>query len=284
MGFPIVSVLIMLGLAAGMFYGQAQYKKKKAEWGKTLTILCGILIIVTALYTNLCRSPIDTRAIEREKQYQDAQAIVLAANLAQMYQGGNGKCLLIHHPITGEQGQADLDRIKEAFNQGFGGKVSEIRAVPIKNIPPGNDEMMMEEAMMEMTADDFNKVINANSDCDIVLTMVSLPFAEDELFNMEIFEMIEDEDNPGQYKRNPERKYPLVGIYNGYVGNLTEFFYDKLIGAMSLWKPNPEIDEKPVPEDPQAAFDKRYLIIREDNIDNMEAKYPKLFPKPKEDK
>ena len=86
MGFPIVSVLIMLVLAAGMFYGQAQYKKKKAEWGKTLTILCGILIIVTALYTNLCRSPIDKTAIEREKQYQDAQAIVLAANLAQMYQ------------------------------------------------------------------------------------------------------------------------------------------------------------------------------------------------------
>ena len=65
--------------------------------------------------------------------------------------------------------------------------------------------MMMEEAMMEMTAEDFNKVIEANTDCDIVITMVSLPFAEDELYAMGIFEMMEDENNPGEYKRNPDR-------------------------------------------------------------------------------
>ena len=35
---------------------------------------------------------------------------------------------------------------------------------------------------------------------------------------------------------------------------------------MSLWKPDPTIDEKPVPDNVKEAFDKRYLIVTPDNI------------------
>ena len=275
MGFPWGSVVFMLVLAGGMFYGQAQFKRKGAQWGKLLTIVCGISIIITALWTNLCRSTIDIAAIEREKQYQKAQCIVLANTLSTMY-NGNGKCLVIHHPVFGKN-MTEIQRLVDAFNEGFGGKVTEIRPVPIKVINT-NDEMA-EEAMLEMTAEDFNKVINANKDCDVVITLVPLPFSEDQLYQIGIFEMIPDEDNPSIYKKVPDREYPLLGVYNGYVGNLEQLFYDGLIGAMSLWKPNPTIDEKPVPESVQEAFNKRYLVITPQNIDSIHEKHPSLFPK-----
>ena len=141
---------------------------------------------------------------------------------------------------------------------------------------------MAEEAMLEMTAEDFNKVIDANQDCDMVITLVPLPFSEDQLYQIGIFEMIPDEDDPSIYKRVPGKKYPLLGVYNGYVGNLEPLFYDGLIGAMSLWKPNPTIDEQPIPDSVQEAFNKRYLIITPQNIDSVKEKHPSLFPKPRE--
>lgn len=277
MGFPFGSVVFMLLLAIGMFYGQAQYKKKRAEWGKLLTIVCGILIIITAMWTNLCRSNIDQGAIDREKRYQEVQCMVLATTLSNMY-NGNGKCLIIHHPVYGNSTR-EIDRLVEAFKKGFGTKVTEVRAQPIKII--SNENEMAEEAMLEMTAADFNRVMDNNKDCDMVITMVPLPFSEDQLYQIGAFEMIPDENDPSIYVKNPDRKYPLLGVYNGYVGNLEPLFLDGLIGAMTLWKPNPTIDEKPVPDAVQEAFDKRYLVITPQNIDATKKTHPTLFPKPR---
>ena len=279
MEFPVMSIIIMMVLAVGMFYGQAQYKKKRAEWGKTLTIFCGIFIIITALWTNLCRSPIDHSAIDRERQYQKVQAMVLANSLINMYTGSSGKCLVIHHPVS-EKSRSDVDRLVEAFQEGLGDTISEVRPVPIKNIDM-DAEIIPEEAMMEMTAEDFNRVIKENSDCDMVITMVPLPFSEDELYAMNIFAMIEDPNKPGFWIKDPKVKYPLLGIYNGYVGNLEPLFADKLIGAMTLWRPNPTIDEEDVPDDLMEAFNKRYITITPSTLNSIKGKYPNLFPKPK---
>ena len=279
MEFPVMSIIVMMILAVGMFYGQAQYKKKRAEWGKTLTIFCGIFIIVTALWTNLCRSPIDRDAIDREREYQRVQAIVLADSLVKMYTGTGRKCLVIHHPVS-EKSRGDVDRLVEAFTDGLGDAVDDVVAAPIKDIDM-DAEMIPEEAMMEMTAADFNKVIKANSDCDMVISMVPLPFSEDEIYAMDIFKMIEDPDNPNVWIKDPKIKYPLLGIYNGYVGNLEPLFQEKLIGAMTLWRPNPTIDEEDVPDDMMEAFNKRYITITPSSLNSIKGKYPNLFPKPK---
>ena len=279
MEFPVMSIIIMMILAVGMFYGQAQYKKKRAEWGKTLTIFCGIFIIITALWTNLCRSPIDTDAIHREREYQRVQAVVLANSLANMYTGTGRKCLVIHHPVS-ENSRDDVDRLVAAFKEGLGDSVDEVIAAPIKDIDM-DAELIPEEAMMEMTAEDFNKVIKDNSGCDMVISMVPLPFSEDEIYAMNIFKMIEDPDNPNIWIKDPKIKYPLLGIYNGYVGNLEPLFLEKLIGAMTLWRPNPTIDEEDVPSDIMEAFNKRYITITPATLNAVKGQYPNLFPKPK---
>ena len=271
MGFPFGSVVFMLLLAAGMFYGQAQYKKRGAEWGKLLTIVCGFLIIVAAFWTNLCQGNVNSAAIERERQYQRAEAIVLANQLASVYKG-NGKCLLIHNPVFGKS-MNEVENLIDAFEEGFIGKVTEIRPVPIKETT--------QRAIREITAEDFNKIIDKNSDCDLIITLVSLPFKEDQLYKIDSFEMIPDENDSSIYIKDPNKKYPLFGVVRGSVSHLETLLNDGLIGAMSLYKPKPTIDEEPVPESAQEAFNKRYLIVTPQNLKSIKSKHPSLFPKPR---
>ena len=271
------AVAFMLLMAACMFYGQSLYKKKGVEGGKTLTIACGVLIIITAIYINLLKSDVDHSAIDREKAYQRAQAIVLSNTLTNMY-NGNGKCLVIHNTVS-DSHKAEVMKLIDSFKEGFGGKVTDMVVVPIKEYP--GDEALMEEAMMENTAEDFNKVIAAHQDCDVVIIMVPLPNAPSELLKMDIFSLVQDPEDEEKWIKDPNKKYPLVGVFNGYIGNLEPFFLDNLIGAMSLWKPDPTIDEKPVPENVKEAFDKRYLIVTPDNIIGIKQKFASLFPKPK---
>ena len=269
------AVAFMLLLAVCMFYGQSLYKKKGVEGGKTITIICGLLIIMTAIYINLLKSDVDHSAIDREKAYQRAQAIVLSNTLTNMYVGG-GKCLVIHNTVS-DKHKEEVMKLINSFKEGFGGKVSEMVPVPIKEYP--GDEALMEEAMMENTAEDFNKIIKANTDCDLIIIMVPLPNSPEELLKMDLFTLVQDPDDEKKWIKDPTKKYPLVGVFNGYIGNLEPFFLDSLIGAMSLWKPDPEIDELPVPENVKTAFDKRYLIVTPDNIIGIKQKFPSLFPK-----
>jgi len=170
-------------------------------------------------------------------------------------------------------------KLINSFKEGFGGKVTDLVVVPIKEYP--EDDSLMEEAMMENTAADFNKIIKANSDCDVVIIMVPLPNSPEELVKLDAFTLIQDPKDEKKWIKDPEKKYPLIGIFNGYIGNLEPFFLEDLIGAMTLWKPDPQIDEKPVPENVKMAFDKRYLVVTSENIIGIKEKFPSLFPKKK---
>lgn len=276
MEFPAFQIFMMLLLAGGMFYGQRVYKKKKAEWGKTFTIGCAFGIILLTIYTNLIRKPNTEGPRLINMAYERAQAIVLANQLANMY-SGQGKCLVIHGPQYNEADKESVNHLVSAFKDGFQNRVTEIRAVPIRNVVPGPNGFS-EEDMGEFTAEEFNKVIKDNKDCDMIVLLIKLPFSETELFEMDPFLMIEDPNNPNKWIRDPKKDYPLVGVFNGYIGNSESLFHDNLLGAMTMWRPNPVIDDKEAPEDVKEAFQKRYVVVTNQNIDEMKTKYPTLFP------
>lgn len=279
MNQTFIAVAVMLFLAVFMFYGQIQFKKHKKTWGKFITIFCGFIIIGIAIWLNLFKSKIDNKAIEREKLYQNAQAMILANTMINQYEG-NGKCLVVHHPVD-TRNRKDIDRLVLAFKDGFGGKISEVKTVPIKKFDMSLE--MPEEAMMENTAEDFNTLLSQYPEYDMVIFMVPLPYSKEELNKIDIFTLVEAEKPDGSVVlvKDPDKDYPLVGVYNGYVGNLEELFAADMIGAMSLWKPDPTIDEKPVPDNVLDAFNKRYLIITPSAMEGIKETYPKLFPKPK---
>jgi hypothetical protein len=260
-----------------MFYGQVLHKQKGVGWGKTVSLVCALLIIATAVWINLPNPSYDKTFVTREKEYQKVQALVLSRTLANMYEG-NGKCLLVHSP-----GMRNMDKVAETFKEGFAGKVTDVRAVPIKEME--SDDMMHEEDMTENTAEDFNAILDANSDCDVIIFMVSLPHQYEEYSKIKIFSLIEDENERDNLIKDPKVTYPLaVGIYNGYIGNFDFLLEFGLIHAMTIYKPNPTHDELPVPEDTMEAFNKRYLIITQEKLPELRLSFPTLFPKIKEDK
>ena len=221
---------------------------------------------------------VDHGAIDREREYQQVQAVTLGKTLSKKIKK-KSKCLVIHYPVL-DANRKDVDRIIAAFKEGLGKKVTEVKSAPIKVIK--NPDDLMEEAMIENTAEDFNKVIKANKEYDVVIIMVPLPNAEEEIYAMDIFKMIEDPKKPGFWIKDPKIKYPIVGVFNGYIGNLEPIFQEGLIHAMTLWKPDPEIDEEDVPKDIQKAFNKRYLTVTPDNLKEIKKKYRILFPKVRE--
>ncbi|NQZ60077.1 MAG: hypothetical protein HRT88_21710, partial [Lentisphaeraceae bacterium] len=204
------SLTIMIVLAIGMFYGQAQYKNKRAEWGKTLTIFCGILIIITAMWQNIFNAGAgDLSSVrDREKAYMNAQCKYLANYLKDNY-NGNDKCLIIlPAKDTSAPKSTDLDDKIAAFKEGFNNKISDIKTVPVKenNMNPENPDQQDPMEMFEATSEDFNKVLEENSGYDLVIIMASLPYGDD-IYNINIFKEKEDDD----------QKAPTDGILNGYI-------------------------------------------------------------------
>ena len=123
--------------------------------------------------------------------------------------------------------------------------------------------------MQGIKAEDYNKIVKANKESQMIITFVTLPFSSDELSKISFF-------NDTALK---EKSNIIFGVYNGYVGNLSKYIKTGAVDAMTLWKPNPMIDEKPVPKDTMEAFNKRYMILTPDNIEEMKNTYKNIFPK-----
>ncbi|NQZ59633.1 MAG: hypothetical protein HRT88_19450 [Lentisphaeraceae bacterium] len=270
------SLTIMIVLAIGMFYGQAQYKNKRAEWGKTLTILCGIFIIITAMWQNICNIDGGIADVqERERAYMRSQCQYLAGYLKDNY-SGNGKCLIILPPKdTSSLSNPDIDHKIAAFKEGFNGKILDIKTVPVKegNMNPENpaDEGPMD--MFEATAEDFNKVIEDHQGYDLIIIIASLPYGE-EIYDINLFKEKEDDDQ--------EDNSITVGILSGNISKTTEILLgEKAITAMTCWSDKPIIDEEDAPDSYTEAFNKRYLLITPKNMVSQKKKHPKIFPRVK---
>ena len=228
---------------------------------KKFTIIAGGLLFVGYLTYSFTLKKNDLITTLQEKPYQAAQCVILAKNLSEDYTGDD-KCLLIHHPIFGEN-MGEINRLIRYFREEFGGKIKEIRPVPIKDV--STEDELEEEAMLEITGADFNKVIEKYPQYDMIITLVPLPFSMNELSAITYFE-----------NKKPHQK---LGIFNGYIGNLASHIEEGKIDCISLWKPKPILDEQPIPESTQEAFDKKYLIISPENLSSRLKEYPTLFPK-----
>ena len=178
------------------------------------------------------------------------------------------KCLLIHYPLMNKSAEEKLARDIKSLEEGFAGRIAEIRPVPISR------------RLGQASAEDFNFVIAANEDCDMIISQASLPYNMNELLKIDIFKLIEDgEDN---WVKDPEVKYPiLVGVENPHIGYCDFLVDEGLIQVVCIDHPKPGSDKEDVPGDVQEAFDKKFLIITPENIEEIRKKYPKIFPKVK---
>ena len=199
-----------------------------------------------------------------EESYKVLALGILVDNLMQGYEG-NGKCLVIHYPVS-KSHEKDLEVIVPSIRKAAKNKIKEVRLVPIKS----RHEHISEVHSSEYTAEDFNKVFEANSDCDLIINYVFLPAEKKDMFKITFFNSL-----------GKENKKTRFGYNIGNIGVFGSLVESGVIHSMTAWKPNPIITEEPLPEDDKEAFNLRYLLINKYNLAEIKKQYPILFPKHK---
>jgi hypothetical protein len=113
-----------------------------------------------------------------------------------------------------------------------------------------------------MTAQSVTEGIAKYPGTTMIVTFIGLPR---DFTNMEI------------WYGEDEAKKLKVAVINGEVYQLGPGISAGQIVAAVTYNPKAKFDESKAPSDPQAAFDKRYLMITPENVEQIAQEYPGLF-------
>jgi hypothetical protein len=112
-----------------------------------------------------------------------------------------------------------------------------------------------------MSAALFDKLITANPNANLVISLIGLPY---DVANMKLWKM-------------SEQSRPKVALLTGDIHQLKGAIFSKYIVAAVAMRPDlKSIDEK-APSDPQKAFDIRYLLVTPENVVKMATDYKGIF-------
>jgi hypothetical protein len=262
----MVMYTLMILCAIGMVYANAQYKKKGMVWGRPVAGAFGILAVLFALMkigydASGCKdSGVREKIKDREFVYLEAQMKTLGKHLGPAFQGSTA--LVIHSPIT-EWSKERHKVMMDALKQGLDGRVAiaaEESSVP-QTAAGGQEAMLLEE--MELTAEHFESVMAKHPDCDLVLSLVGLPWNFKEMKFWAV--------------KDPEKRQKLV-LVNASLYELKPAFRAGYVVAAVITNPDfrYSIDAK-TPSDYIQAFDERYLLVHPGNIDEIHQRFPKVF-------
>ena len=110
------------------------------------------------------------------------------------------------------------------------------------------------------TAKTFDQLIKKHAkDCDLVISTIGLP---QDFGRMAFWTM----------KKRPKLALTSCSVYN--LRRALE--RGAVIGAVS-YDPTKPYDEDPAPEDPETAFQKRYLLLTPKNTKSIAQQHPSLF-------
>ena len=193
--------------------------------------------------------------------YLYAAMRVMGERLGEANAGSN--ILLITNRVN-EYNQERHDAILDGLKTGLAGRAS-IGSVVHPEPPEGGDgEEYYEEEMF--TAAMMNVTIEANTEHDMVVSLLGLPFDFPE---MTLWEMEDD-------------KRPKLGLAFASVYELQRAIEASFVGVVIAYNPSYVYDIKAQPpEDYKEAFDQRYLLITPENVNEIAAAHPSMF-KPQE--
>lgn len=246
-------ILILSLFVLGYFY----MKDKKKQGGHSkIGAFCSIGIILFATVLMFSKFVFTAKTVDdfrtEENHFAKASALMLGEIFAKKCP--NSKALIIVR--KGYEKNRRKDALLDALEDGFGDKIE------IKKI------VFIDEGMPENSADgdimkavNFDKILEANQDCEVVISTIGLPLDVD---NMKIWD-----------KKIKDR--PKIGLLNVYVPVVRNAIKAEYISAAVISRPKAVIDGKKLPEDLKKVFDLRYLMITPENVDDINVKNPGLF-------
>lgn len=268
-------LLVFMGiLMAAALVGMVVCAKKQSTNPKAKPAAVALLIIVIICaivilhQTDIIGTGSTARLIENEMKYAGSSTEILGKYLAEKYP--DSKVLLVIDREF-EENQRQKTMI-ESLKKGFNNKISITATVsPLENIPdeypeetetvPSGPEGTLPPLMEMTTAADFDALVEKNAGCDMIISLIGLPM---DAQNMALWQM-------------PDETRPKVALVSSDIFNLKNAIKAGFIVAVVAYSPQAVFDESRVPADPQKVFDRRYLLITPENVDEMEAKHNGIF-------
>jgi len=272
-----VAIGVMVVSAIGMFFGLSK-QKAGVSWGKPVATVCAIVALgcaVSQIFSS--KGPSMMKIREREMAYQMIGAQKLGMYLAEKFSGS--KAVIIVEP---QLGAVDPDSAAsaqvEGLKEGFGGSI-EVVAEISPTIPDSaknafSNEMapmaegeggpeggeMLPPLEFWFTGKLFDQLVTDNKDkCNLIITTIGLPM---DLGAMKFWKM---------------KDRPKLALASGSVYELKAAIKQQMVVAAVTYNPKAVYDEKAPPSNLDAAFDKRFLLVTSENVDEVAGAHKDLF-------
>lgn len=260
--FLTLDVIIPGAVMVASFVGMLMCAKKQRTNPRAQLYAIGLLIVVIAcggvIMVKTMGSGDTQKLIANELAYAKATAIILGKNLAIDYSGSKALIIADQNWEKNKRQKILIDGLKEGFGSGI--TVGAIDAPMPENAQQGPEGMPM--MMMEMmTAADFDAVIAKHPDCNLIVSLIGLP---------------RDVGNMALWQQEEENRPKMALLFGEIYDKVNEIAAGALVACVS-YRPGVKFSEEPAPEDPQEAFDKRYILITPKNVQEVAEKYPGLF-------
>ncbi len=256
--------LVMSASLVGMIFFAK--KQKTIPFAKNASIALLVVVVICAIliiFSNFGSGVNEGKINRNEGWYSQASVQILAENLTKKYPGT--KVLIIR-----KEG-AEQDGIVNTLRKYLGAGMEIVAAVtPDVNKPgpqgstsgPQPPGPMQYPFEMLLKVEHFNELITKYSQCNLIISTIGIPRSD--LEQMEI------------WKEENFEKRPAFALTNTSISHLKLLIKGSAINAAVTTNPTYKYDESNPPSKAQAAFDKRYLLVTPENVDEMETKY-KIF-------
>ena len=239
--------------------------KKQRTYPNAQTFAVFLLLIVVAcgvyiLYKTGTFGDTETeRLILNELKYAKAKSIVFGTALKKEFPEARVLVISDRNYEKNERQKSLVESLKEGL-----GMITPVE-VDTLEMPVNKTGMMPEEMEMlpleeMMTAQDFDKIIAKHPKCNLIISMIGLP---------------RDASTMKLWTQQSAR--PALALLNGDVHSLKNAITAGYINAVVIYRPGVKFTEDACPEDPQEAFDQRFIIVTPKNIEELSLKYKNLF-------
>lgn len=275
MSVTLLYMVMVLG-AIGMVVGLVK-DKAGTPWGRPVSlggivvVLLAVILIAVAKMTGGANTQ---QVVDREVAFQKAAGKKLGTYLAEKYAGA--KMLILSEPKMGNP-SGKTNPLIDGFKEGVGTKltlVAEISPeVPADKAKAFSAEMPMEgpsgagEGAGPMmppldywyTAKIFDELIGKQTGFDMIVTTIGLP------------------NDAGKSRILKDKARPKIAVLNGTIYDLKAAIKpDMIVGAVT-YNPKAIYDDKPVPKDLDEAFNKRYLLVTPETLQQVSQTHQDIF-------
>lgn len=252
----LIIILVMLLAIIGIFVSKKRIPKHPKAVNTMTAFIIVLLVDVGFIlyYTGVIGNIRETKLKKREYSYSATRAFMIDKFLKTQPELKKKPVKALIYTLKGYENNPRLFDLVKALEELFEPAIK-CTIAPI-SLP---DEKMHHYDQME--ASHFDKIMTKHNDCDIIISTIGLP---------------EDVENMDLWRIDCE-KAPISIILDGSLKDISKYVENDQIQMLIINRLDAEITAKPIPDDPETAFNERYLIVTPENIKQIKNKFKQLF-------